>query len=83
VRKLTLSVDEATIREARRLAKREGTSISSMFSRLVHAMAGLKRARDEVSPTVRRLSGMITLPRGKSDRQALEEALQERYGLDR
>ena len=37
--KLTLRVDEDVLRQARRLAKRRGTSVSAMFSQFVRALA--------------------------------------------
>ncbi len=82
MKKLTLSVDESVLRSARRLARAQGTSISAMFSRLVRAMARRKEEA-ELPPLTARMSGILTVPKGKSDRQLIEEALDERYGLDR
>lgn len=83
VKKLTLSMDEKDIREARRLASRHGTSISGMFSRLVRAMSPRRRGDEELPPLTRKLAGMVVLPKGKSDRELIEEALLEKHGLDR
>jgi hypothetical protein len=84
-RKLTLSMDEKDIRAARRLAQSHGTSISGMFSRLVRVMA--RRAHPSskagLPPLTRKLSGIISLPKGKSDREIIEEAILERHGLNR
>lgn len=82
VKKLTLSMDEKDIREARRLAVRQGTSISGMFSRLIRAMSPRRRGDEELPPLTRKLSGLVSLPKGKSDRALVEEALLERHGLD-
>ena len=83
MKKLTLSMDEKDIREARRLAVRHGTSISGMFSRLVRLMAQRKRGGEELPPLTRRLAGMISLPKGKPDRELVVEALLQKHGLDR
>jgi hypothetical protein len=83
VRKLTLSVDESVLREARRAAKRRGSSISAMVSRFFRVMARKDAAPTQISPTVRKLSGIVSLPKDKSDRELLEDALVERYGLDK
>jgi hypothetical protein len=80
LKKLTLSMEESVIVDARRIAKRQGTSISAMFSRLVRAMARRGRTDDGLTPSVRRVSGIISAPKGKSDRALIEEALEDRLG---
>ncbi len=84
MKKLTLSMDEKDIRAARRIAREHGTSISAMFSRLVRAMAAKRRPRqhEELPPVTRRLTGMISAPEGKTDRELVEEALLDKHGLD-
>jgi hypothetical protein len=78
--KLTLSADPAVIARAKRLARRHGTSVSAMFERLIRGMADGPAATRSVGPLTRRASGIIALPRGKTDRQVLEEALAGKYG---
>jgi len=82
-RKLTLSTDEGVIREAKRLAKRNKTSVSAMFTRLVRSMAGDAEAPSEVPPEsiAARATGFITLPKGKTSRAVLTEALMEKHGI--
>ena len=82
MKKLTLSMEERDIRAARRLARRYGTSISNMFSRLVRAMARRAPEKDELPPITRKLTGIVSLPKHKSDRELIEEALIEKHGLD-
>jgi hypothetical protein len=82
MKKLTLSMDEKDIRSARRLAREHRTSISSMFSRLVRAMARGKVKAGDLPPQTRKLSGLIALPRRKSERELIEEALLEKHGFD-
>ncbi len=81
--KLTLSADEKVVRKARQLARKNKTSISAMFSRLVLAMS--KRAETkstaELGPLTRQALGLVKLPPGKSDRELLEESLLEKYGF--
>ncbi len=80
--KLTLSADEKIVRKARQLARKNKTSISAMFSRLVLAMSKREEMKpEELGPLTRQAIGMVKLPRGKSDREILEEALMEKYGL--
>ncbi len=82
MKKLTLSMDEETIAQAKKLAAEQGTSVSSMFSRLVRLMALKPGEKIEIGPVTRSLSGIVSLPEGKSDRELIEEALMEKYGIE-
>jgi hypothetical protein len=55
-KKLTLSVDEAAIRRARRYSKRHGTSVSELVSRF---LASLDDGEDVETPIVSRLRGLL------------------------
>jgi hypothetical protein len=83
MKKLTLSADEGVIREAKRLARRNRTSVSAMFSRFVRGMAKAGKARKGIpaDSTAARARGFIPLPKGKTDRDVLTEALMEKYGI--
>jgi hypothetical protein len=77
--KLTLSTDRDVVVRARKLAADGNTSISAMFSRFVRAMSQ-RTPPARIGPIARKASGMIVWPKGKTDRQVLEEALLERHG---
>ncbi len=81
-RKLTLSADEGVIRQAKRLAKRNKTSVSAMFGRFVRVMAKSGKVREKIpaDSTAARARGFIRLPKGKTPRDVLTEALMEKYG---
>ena len=84
MKKLTLSMDEKDIQAARRIARDHGTSISGMFSRLVRLMARKGRAptaTEELPPLTRKLTGIIALPKGKTDREVIEDAVLARHGF--
>lgn len=81
MKKLTLNADPEVIREARRLAKQQGTSVSSMFARVVRFLARREGRRSPIGRVTRKATGLITLPRGKNEREVLEEALLEEYDL--
>ena len=83
MKKLTLSMDEETIKQAKKLAAEQKTSVSAMFSRLVRAMAHKPGQDIEIGPKTRSLSGIISLPEGKTDREVLTEALMDRHGVKR
>jgi hypothetical protein len=57
-KKLTLSVDERVIEEARRYSRRHDTSISQLVSNYLTRLARSDRDA-RYSPTVRRLMGIL------------------------
>ena len=79
MKKLTLSMDEQTIQEAKRLAAEQGTSVSAMFSRLVRAMALKPGEKIKIGPLTRKATGLAKFPPGKTDRELLEEAIADMY----
>ena len=79
MKKLTLSMDEETIEQAKRLAAEQGTSVSAMLSRLVRAMALKPGEKTKIGPITRRATGLVKLPSGKTDRVLLEQALADNY----
>jgi len=82
MQKLTLSADKTIIEKAKKLAEDEGTSVSAMFDRFVRLLLA-RRAKDPaVGPIALKATGVITLPDDKQDREILEEALAEKYGLE-
>ncbi len=81
MKKLTLSMDEETIEQAKRIAAQQGTSVSAMFSRLVRAMAHKTGQKIEIGPKTRSLTGIVSLPKGKTARDVLTEALMEKHGV--
>jgi hypothetical protein len=54
-----------------------------MFTQVVRAMAGQKRRRHPIGPLTRKVSGIISLPRGKTFHDVLTDALMDKYGLKR
>jgi hypothetical protein len=80
MKKLTLTAEAKVIGMAKKLARARGTSVSAMFSQLIRAI-GEKRPREaeSIGPITRRLTGIAKSPRGKSDRQILEDAVLKKY----
>jgi hypothetical protein len=81
--KLTLNVDPDVIEEARKLAEQSGTSVSSMFERMIRLLAIQRCDTRPLGPLTRRASGMIVLTSEASEQQILEEALVKKHGLSR
>lgn len=79
--KLTLSADQQVIQTARRLSRRNRTSISAMFARMVLAADDQSHRQERLPPIVARASGIIQLPGPSRDDEVLAEALLDKYGL--
>jgi hypothetical protein len=80
MKKLTLSADPEVIEQAKRLADETGTSVSSLFERFIRLLARRHHGKP-LGRITRQASGIITLPRGKSERDVLADALAERYRI--
>lgn len=79
--KLTLSIDKEIIKKAKKLAKEQGTSVSSMFSRLIQSMAKTNHQTPEIGPLTRELSGIMNVPTKKSPDEILSESLLEKHEI--
>ncbi len=81
MKKLTLSADPEVIEQAKRLADESGTSVSTLFERFILLLARRRSDKGRVGRITRQASGIITLPRGKSERDVLADALADRHGI--
>ena len=79
--KLTLNVPDKDIVLARKRAKKRGTSISTMFSEWLHSETPENAKRNKIGPLTRSISGIISLPDGFDEKEAMSEILSEKYGL--
>ena len=84
--KLTLSVNEDVVEQAKRIARRNGTSVSAMFGRFVRGLSMKQQEPDTSIPAgsiAARATGIIKLPNGESARDVLTDALMDKYGINR
>jgi hypothetical protein len=81
MKKITLSAEPDVIEQAHELAAQTGTSVSSLFSRMIRLLAQQRGSARPLGPLARKASGLITLPKGRSERQILEDSLLEKHGL--
>jgi hypothetical protein len=80
-KKLTLSIDEDVIDQAKELAAHEKTSVSALFTRVIRGMVAGKTDKTAIHPAVRKISGIAKLPKGKTCEDVLAEALLDKYGV--
>ncbi len=81
--KLTLSADGEVIKQAKQFAAKNHTSVSAMFSRFVLTLTKEDRTPAQTGRIARKASGIIKMPKGKSQRDVLAESLMDKYGLRR
>jgi hypothetical protein len=79
--KLTLSAERDLVRKIKRFAREQGTSVSAIFDRFARTVTSPPKKPRRVGPLTQKASGVISLPKGKTDRQLIEDVLSERYGL--
>lgn len=79
--KLTLSADKQTIAVARRIADRNTTSISSMFSRYIHAIEQRQNETAKIGPLTQQATGMAKEPVDFDEKRYLQDGLIEKYGF--
>ena len=79
VKKLTLSAPEEAIADAKRIAAKKMTSVSALFVRLLRAVDQEIDLQDSPGPITLRATGIVNLPKDRTERELLEDALEEKY----
>jgi hypothetical protein len=77
---LTLTVEEAIARQAEEHAAANGKSVSDLFAEFVKSLGGSARPI-QLGPMTRKLSGIITLPADKNDKELVADVIAERHGF--
>jgi len=79
--KVTLRAEEKLVKRAKELARQQQTSLSAMFEGYLESWIRNHDGNQEIGPLTRQMTGLAKVPEGKSDRELIEEALAEKYGL--
>ena len=78
--KLTLSAEEELVALAKRVAKSRRMSVSALFAHVIRALDRETTADgSDLGPITRQASGLVTQRSHRSDRESIEEALEEKY----
>ena len=80
MKKITLSMNEDIISEAKQIAEQNGKSVSALFSDFVRVLASKKR-RSRISPNAKKASGLVKRPVNKPDKEIVIEAILEKHDL--
>ncbi len=79
--KITIQVEPEVIEEARRLAAADGTSVSSLFSRLIRYVANYRSA-PTLGAAAQRATGLVAIPDRIDARDIVADALVEKHQLE-
>jgi hypothetical protein len=78
--KLTLTIDEAVIGQAKEYAKGTGRSLSDLVENYLKSVANDNVVSDvEITPLVRSLQGSFRSPGSADDKEELTKALSKKY----
>jgi len=78
--KLTLSLDSKVIERAKRYAKKENKSLSRMVEEYFIKITSGKSSKEDISPLVKKLSGVISLPVNFDAKKGYSDHLSKKYG---
>lgn len=81
--KLTLSLERSVVDKAKRIARRDRTSVSRILSEYVQGIPEDEDWRKHLTPRTQQAIGLIRNLPNRPYRELLEEALLEKYGLDK
>jgi hypothetical protein len=81
--KLTLTIEESVIENAKQYAKQQGTSLSNMVENYLKVVASESVcAEPEISPIVKSLQGSFKAPVDFDYKKELTKSLSKRYNPD-
>ena len=77
--KLTLTLEQGVIEEAKLYAKDKGRSLSELIENYLKIVLEDKNTEIKLSPSIAKLKGSIKLPDGFDYKQELSKSLSEKY----
>ena len=78
-KKLTLSLNESVIENAKKYAKNNKISLSKLIEAYLQSVADNSTKNVEITPLVKSLSGVVKLPKGFDVRNDYSNYLLEKY----
>ncbi len=77
--KLTLKLNEDIIEKAKEYAKEKKTSLSDLIENYLQKLTSDKKSKKAITPLVKSLSGVISLPKDYNDKKDYTEYLTNKY----
>jgi len=78
-KKLTLSLDQSIIENAKIYAKSNNTSLSKLIESYLATLTRARENNAEITPLVKSLIGVIELPEDFNEKEAYSDYLIEKY----
>lgn len=76
--KLTLTVEKSVIERAKSYAKNTGRSLSEIIENYLETLTQ-ETPTDELSPKLRKLVGVVNLPKDFDEKEELRSALEKKH----
>jgi hypothetical protein len=77
--KLTLSLDKKIIEQAKKYAKKKNISLSKLIESYLARMSVQQKEDTDISPLVKSLSGVLTLPKDYNHKKEYSDFLSRKY----
>jgi len=77
--KLTLKLNEEIIEKAKKYAKSKNTSLSGLIENYLQKLTNNKKSNQKITPLVKSLSGVISLPADYNEKEAYGDYLTHKY----
>ena len=77
--KLTLTIEQGIIKIAKTYAHKQGRSLSDLVENYLKALVQNNSKMEEISPKVKKLMGVIKLPKDFDYKKVLGEEINKRY----
>lgn len=79
--KLTLSLDKKVIEQAKKYAKKKNISLSKLIEGYLDKVSAKEKDEPFISPLVKSLSGVLSLPKGFDAKKGYGDFLSQKYKL--
>ena len=77
--KLTLTIEQAIIKQAKIYAKEKGRSLSEIIENYLKAITKEQKTEEELTPLVKSLRGSFKAPESYNYKKELSKGLSEKY----
>ena len=77
--KLTLKLEKRVIDQAKRYASEHDISLSKLIENYLAALTVESEEKDEISPLVKSLSGVVQLPLDSNEKELFHKHLNDKY----
>ena len=78
-KKLTLSLNQSIIEEAKQYAKTNGTSLSKLIESYLGSLLKQNVEKRDITPLVKSLSGVMTIPENFDEKKEYSNYIFEKY----